>query len=50
MRESGSREKTASVACQPNVVASCCASLGRKEGGKVVPSKKRAVILGEPIC
>src|SRR5580704_1921970 len=40
MRESGSREKTASVACQPNIVASCSASLGRREGGTVVPSKR----------
>ena len=31
MRESGSR--------QPTVRASSCASLGRKEGGKVVPQK-----------
>jgi len=50
MRESGSREKNAAVPCQPNFLASCCASLGRKEKGKVVPSKERAVILGEPIC
>src|ERR1700676_4837590 len=39
MRESGSREKNAAVLCPPNVRASCCASLGRKEGGKGGPSK-----------
>src|ERR1700732_1198929 len=39
MRESGSREIHGAVPSPPNVRASCCASLGRKEGGKVVPSK-----------